>query len=69
MENRILRVREVCLMTGLSRTTLWRLEKVGMFPKRMKLARQAVGWSWNQITKWLSSKDENNYQEGVVQNG
>ena len=40
---RFLRCREVCARTGLSRTTLWRLECQGQFPSSRKLTYERRG--------------------------
>ncbi|MBI2603134.1 MAG: AlpA family phage regulatory protein [Deltaproteobacteria bacterium] len=58
MKDRILREPEVLNLTGLSRTTIWRLEKEGSFPRRVKISRQAVGWLFQQIQKWMEQKHE-----------
>ena len=39
---RILRDREVGDLTKLSKTTRWRLEKSGSFPKRLQLSKKPV---------------------------
>lgn len=52
---RILRRHEVRERTGLSNTTIWRLEKQGKFPKRRKLTPSnngAVGWLESEIARW-----------------
>tara|TARA_R110002049_G_scaffold309186_1_gene518212 strand:+ start:27150 stop:27290 length:141 start_codon:yes stop_codon:yes gene_type:complete len=43
-------------MTGLSRTTIWRLEQTGDFPKRVQLSPNAVGWRESEINHWQSSR-------------
>lgn len=53
---RIVRAKEACLLTGLSRTTLWRLEKAGQFPKHRKLGPGSVGWTLEEITAWIESR-------------
>ncbi len=55
--NRMLRVKELVTITGLSKTTLWRLEKVGDFPARKKLSVGAVGWSLLEVENWISGRD------------
>jgi predicted DNA-binding transcriptional regulator AlpA len=35
---KILKAREVTLMTNLSRVTIWRLENEGKFPQRIKIS-------------------------------
>ena len=38
----------------LSDTTLWRLEKVGRFPKRVKIGFKRVAWRAAEIDAWVS---------------
>jgi len=49
MTDRFLREREVRSMTGLSRTTLWRLERVAEFPRRRQISPGAVGWLESEV--------------------
>ena len=51
-----LRLREVCNLTGLSRTTLWRLERAGSFPARIVLSKNSVGWLAEEVSAWLASR-------------
>ena len=53
---RILRVPDVLERTGLSRTTIWRLESRGDFPARRRLGPQAVGWAEDEVTAWLDDR-------------
>ncbi len=41
--------------TGLSDTTIWRLENEGKFPKRIKITNKIVGWYEDQIDEWISN--------------
>ena len=52
----ILRVRDVARVTGLSRTTLWRLERRGEFPRRLRLAANSVGWIESEIRAWIETR-------------
>lgn len=52
---RIVRVKEVIRMTGLSQTTLWRWERSGKFPRRRILAGSTVGWSNEEVEHWIRS--------------
>ena len=38
--------------TGLSDTTLWRLEKAGKFPKRFRLHGNIAAWWLSDIVAW-----------------
>lgn len=53
---RMLREPEVRSMTGLSHATLWRLERAGSFPKRVKLSTNAVGWPQGAIEAWVEAR-------------
>jgi predicted DNA-binding transcriptional regulator AlpA len=54
---RMLRQKEVCKVTGLSRTSIWRIEKRGEFPERRKLGRQAVGWLESEVLAWIDARE------------
>lgn len=54
--NRILRQKEVSIITGISRTSIWRLEKKGLFPKRRDLGAKCVGWLEEDIKSWLETR-------------
>ena len=53
---RLLRFPDVRDRTGLSRSTLWRLERRGEFPKHRKLSPNTVGWVEEELTAWIQSK-------------
>lgn len=52
----ILRTAKLQTYVGLSRTTIWRLEKSGQFPKRVRLGQNSVGWLKGDIDTWLESR-------------
>ena len=57
---RILRVPEVLKRTGLGRTTLWQLERDGLFPKRVKLSGsrgRAVGYRASEVARWIAERE------------
>ena len=47
---------DVASITGLSRSTRWRGERDGWFPKRRKLSPNRVGWLKSEIEAWVSAK-------------
>ncbi len=51
-----LRIRDVATTTGLSRTTLWRLERRGDFPHRIRLSPNSIGWIESEIEQWIESR-------------
>ena len=54
--DKIIRVKEVLELTGLSRTTLWRQEKKCQFPARLPLSAGSVGWRLREVQKWIDEK-------------
>lgn len=63
-EDRIIREPECLRITGLSRTTRWRLMQKQEFPKCFKLGATAVakGWRLSDIQSWIDRQatPENN---------
>ncbi|PWC10028.1 DNA-binding protein [Brenneria roseae subsp. americana] len=55
IEERIIREKECEIITGLSRTTRYQLEKRGLFPMRRSLGGRAIGWLSSDINNWLKS--------------
>lgn len=53
---RILRIGEVRKITGLARTTIWRLERERLFPARCKLGARSIGWLASEVSKWLRTR-------------
>ncbi len=53
---RFLRIDEVIGKVGLSRPTIWRLERAGEFPRRRQLGRNSVGWVEDEIEQWMQSR-------------
>ncbi len=44
-------------LTGMSRTTVWRLETEGKFPRRRRLTENAVAWIEDELMEWLASRE------------
>ena len=54
--NRVLRDPQVFEITKLSKSTRWRLEKAGLFPKKIRLSANAVGWLESDICSWVEQR-------------
>jgi prophage regulatory protein len=52
----IYRMGTVVKLSGLSRSSIYRLEALGLFPGRVKLAGSAVGWRSEEIHSWIASR-------------
>ena len=55
-ETRVLSLKTVLARVPLSRTTLWRMEREGLFPQRIKLSENRVGWLEGDIEAWIAAK-------------
>lgn len=55
---RILRVEQVQDRTGLSRTTIWRLEQRNQFPRHCRISARAIGWREADITRWIEERPD-----------
>ena len=53
---RLLRFAEVRRRTGLSRSTIWRMERGGTFPKRIRISVNVVAWREDEVIKWITAK-------------
>ena len=56
--DRIIRLPETLIITGISRGSIYRLMPLGKFPKQVKLSERAVGWRESDLTAWLESRQE-----------
>jgi len=54
--DRFIREEERRKVTGLSRSTWWRLERIGGAPKRRRLAPNSTGWLFSEIRDWMKSR-------------
>ena len=56
LPDRILRTKEVQDITGLSRTTIWRMERKGDFPARVMLGENSIGWRYVEVDAWIKNR-------------
>ena len=56
MHDRLLRRREVEEITGMSRSSIYRLMQSGEFPPPVRIGPAAVRWRASDITGWLESR-------------
>jgi len=52
---RLLKIRDVSFMTGLSRATISRSVKAGIFPRHVILTEKRIGWFEDEIIAWMES--------------
>ena len=56
MCERIILESERRLITGISRSTAWRMEQNGQFPKRRKVSDGLVGWLKSELIEWVQNR-------------
>ncbi len=66
---RLLRFPAVRNRTGLSRSTIWRLERQGNFPRHRRISRNAVAWLEGEVTAWIRSKAGQDHRGQAVPAG
>jgi len=64
---RILNSNEVVKKIGWSKVTVWRMERAGLFPKRINLSDRRVGWAESKIEDWLDSRPKDICAELIMQ--
>lgn len=57
MQNIYLRWPTVHQVSGLSRVTVWRMERDERFPRRRQLSANSVGWLQSEIEAWVNSRE------------
>lgn len=53
---KLLRFPVVRERTGLSRSTIWRLERRGEFPKHYRISPNVVAWAEEQVSDWIAER-------------
>jgi len=53
---RIIRKPELLNIIGLSYPTIWRMEKMGKFPKRLRLGSNSCGWLESEVNEWIEGR-------------
>ena len=54
----IIRLPEVLQIVGLSRPSIYRLMKLGEFPRQVKLGQSSVGWMRAEVAQWIACRME-----------
>ena len=54
---RFMRLKELRQRVGLSRTSIWHLERKAQFPPRRQLSDNAVAWLEDEVDRWVRARD------------
>ncbi|MEQ5160645.1 AlpA family transcriptional regulator [Proteus terrae] len=55
---RLIRLKEVMSMTGLSHSYVYQLIGQGYFPQSISLGARAVAWVQSEVQQWIDSRVE-----------
>lgn len=56
VKSKVINTKELLALTGLSRSTIWRLEKEKLFPARRSLSGKRVGWIRSEVEAWIETR-------------
>lgn len=56
MNERLLSLSEVMERTGLSKTSIWRMQKEGVFPVSYSISSKRVAWKESEINQWIQER-------------
>ncbi len=56
MQDRLLRRRQVEEITGMSRSTIYKMMQSGEFPRPVRIGPSAVRWRASDIAAWVESR-------------
>lgn len=58
IEDRYIRIKELAVMLGIAKSTIYRLIKENKFPKQIRLTERTSVWRLSVINKWVEEKEE-----------
>lgn len=54
--NRLMRLKEVMHISGLSRASIYSFMEDGTFPQSVSLGARAIGWRYQDLQDWIQEK-------------
>ena len=60
---KVIRLKEVIELTGLSKSTIYRLTESNKFPKQLSLGERSVGWLESEVNEWLENRINDRKQQ------
>lgn len=55
--DRYIRIKELAMMLGISKQTIYRLIALEKFPKQIKLTERTAVWRLSTIEQWVSDRE------------
>lgn len=56
IRERLMRVADVVTLTGMKRSSIYRLAAAGRFPKPLKLTERCSAWRESQVRLWIAER-------------
>ena len=56
MSTRLMRLKEVMCVTGLSRSSIYRYISEGRFPESVSIGKRTTAWIDKEILRWVASR-------------
>ena len=63
--NSLFRLPDVMRLTGLGRSSIYRLEAKGEFPKRVRLSKRATAWRESELLDWVNTRPRVNEHQAA----
>jgi predicted DNA-binding transcriptional regulator AlpA len=60
MPVKIYRIKEVCRITGLCPSSVYKQIRLNQFPPGIKITARSTGWASDSIDAWVASRIEGN---------
>lgn len=57
LEDRYIRIKELAVMLGIAKSTIYRLVKENKFPKQIKLTERTSVWRLSVINQWIKDRE------------
>lgn len=58
LQDRYIRMKELCKMLGISRSTIYRLVIENKFPRQIKLTERTSVWKLSDINSWVEEREK-----------
>lgn len=58
MQDRLIRIKEVCELTAVSRSKIYSMISAGQFPKQQRKSHKVAVWRLSEVQRWAGLLDE-----------
>ena len=65
-QNKYLRESDAVIISGMSRTTRWRLEQKGEFPKRYQISAGITAYKLSEVIDWFDTREIADYSNNEL---